>query len=96
MDKHHCEIVYQHLLLESVLLFFPPFSLRNNTAEIGREQPQQSGELEGDETYHSCKPSSLTHHLSTLLYISQSDLRVRVIFLSKFKTICVRKHGFLP
>ncbi|KAB5543536.1 hypothetical protein PHYPO_G00080300 [Pangasianodon hypophthalmus] len=44
-------------------------------AEIGREQHQQSGELEKDETDHSCKPSSPTHHLSTLLYGSQCDLR---------------------
>ncbi|XP_053543034.1 uncharacterized protein LOC124629043 [Ictalurus punctatus] len=51
------------------------FSLTNNVAEVGREQHQQSGELEEDEIVHSCKPSSPTHHLSALLSGIQSDLR---------------------
>ncbi|XP_017344629.1 coiled-coil domain-containing protein 83 isoform X1 [Ictalurus punctatus] len=50
-------------------------SLPERTAEVGREQHQQSGELEEDEIDHSCKPSSPTHHLSALLSGSQSDLR---------------------
>ncbi|XP_060764466.1 coiled-coil domain-containing protein 83 [Neoarius graeffei] len=48
--------------------------LLGRPAETGKEQHHQSGELEEDETDHSCKPSSPTHHLRTLLDGNQSDL----------------------
>ncbi|KAF4082002.1 hypothetical protein AMELA_G00146780 [Ameiurus melas] len=65
-------------------------SLPERTAEVGREQHQQSGELEEDEIDHSCKPSSPTHHLSTLLSGSQSDLRESLhLGLLEQKLLCV-------
>ncbi|XP_047663600.1 coiled-coil domain-containing protein 83-like isoform X2 [Tachysurus fulvidraco] len=48
------------------------FSLPEKAAEIGKEQHQQSGELEEDGMDHSC--TSPTHHLSTLLSGSQSNI----------------------
>ncbi|XP_058267731.1 coiled-coil domain-containing protein 83 [Hemibagrus wyckioides] len=50
-------------------------SLPGKAAEIGKEQHQQSGELEKDEMDHSCKPSSSTHHPKTLQCSSQSNPR---------------------
>ncbi|KAM9456187.1 coiled-coil domain-containing protein 83 [Clarias gariepinus] len=50
-------------------------SIFGKGAEIGSKQHQQSGELEEDETNHSCKSSSSTRHRSALLYGCQSDLR---------------------
>ncbi|KAF5906364.1 coiled-coil domain-containing protein 83-like isoform X2, partial [Clarias magur] len=50
-------------------------SISGTGAEIGSKQHQQSGKLEEDETNHSCKPSSSTHHHCALLYGCQSDLR---------------------
>ncbi|GAA6111185.1 coiled-coil domain-containing protein 83 [Tachysurus ichikawai] len=49
-------------------------SLHQKAADIVEEQHQQFGELEKDEMDHSCKPSFPTHHLSTMLYGSQSNL----------------------